>query len=212
MKKRHTIDTEQLQRLKKEVEHRLPFPIKSPDDYSRLSDLLKAEGCGTVSATTLKRIWGYISDTGAAYRPNAYTVTALCRLIGFKDIEEFTASDFPIQSREYSGTFVESRTLPKDAIVELIWQPNRICTLRYLGNTLFKVVHVENSTTLREGDEVECGCFTQHAPVYFPRVFREGSHPMTAMAGAASGITYRILTQDYPETPDSSLKPQSSTP
>ena len=200
MKNRHTIDTEQLQRLKKEVEHRLPFPIKSPDDYSRFSDLLKAEGCGTVSATTLKRIWGYISDTGADYRPNAYTVTALCRLVGFKDIEEFTTSDSPIQSHEYTGTFIESRTLPKGAVVELRWQPNRVCTLLYLGNTLFKVVHVENSTTIRKGDEVECGCFTQHAPVYFPRVFREVSHPMTAMVGAASGITFYITLPD-PEAP-----------
>lgn len=200
MKTRHTIDTEQLQRLKKEVERRLPFPIKSPDDYSRLSDLLKAEGCGTVSATTLKRIWGYISDTGADYRPNAYTVTALCRLIGFRDIEEFMSSDSTIQLREYTGTFVESRSMPKDTIVELRWQPNRVCTMIYLGNTLFKVIDVENSTTLRKGDEVECGCFTQHAPVYFPRVFREGSHPMTAMAGAASGITFSITLPD-PEVP-----------
>ncbi|MDE6633461.1 MAG: hypothetical protein K2K23_10720 [Muribaculaceae bacterium] len=200
MKKRPTIDSEGLGRLKKEVERRLPFPIKSPDDYSRLSDLLKAEGCGSVSATTLKRIWGYISDTGSDYRPNAYTITALCRLIGFKDIEEFTAADFPVQSREYTGTFVESRSLPKDTIVELRWQPNRGCTMIYLGNTLFKVIDVENSTTLRKGDEVECGCFTQHAPVYFPRVFREGSHPMTAMAGAVSGITFSITLPD-PEAP-----------
>lgn len=199
MKTRNSINSEALGRLRKEVERRLPFPMKGPDDYSHLSDLLKDEGCGTVSATTLKRIWGYISDTGSDYRPNAYTVTALCRLIGFRDIEEFTASDSPIQSREYTGTFVESRTLPKDTIVELRWQPNRVCTLQYLGNTLFKVVHVENSTTLREGDEVECGCFTQHAPIYFPRIFREGSHPMTVMAGGVSGITYRIQKQDNSE-------------
>lgn len=199
MNKRHTIESEEIKRLRKEVENRVPFPIKAPDNYTRLSDLLEDEGCGTVSATTLKRIWGYISDTGSGYRPNAYTVTALCRLIGFRDIEEFTASDFAVQSREYAGTFVESHTLPKDTVVELTWQPNRVCTLRYLGNTLFKVIHVENSTTLREGDEVECGCFTQHAPAYFPRVFREGAHPMTAIAGSAAGITYRILSQCNPE-------------
>lgn len=200
MKIRHTIDTEGLNRLKKEVEKRLSFPIKAPDDYARLADMLKDKGCGTISATTLKRIWGYISDTGSDYHPNAYTVTTLCRLIGYKDIDEFLAFDFPIQSQEYTGNFVESRTLPKGTILELRWQPNRVCSLQYLGNALFKVNHVENSTTLREGDEVECGCFTQHAPVYFPRVFREGAHPMTAMAGGASGITYSI-TEPASEVP-----------
>lgn len=195
-KTRHTIDPEELQRLRKEVERRLPFPIKGPDDYSRLSDLLKDEGCGTVSAITLKRIWGYISDTGSDYRPNAYTVTALCKLIGFKDMDEFLDSNFPIQSHDYIGKFIESHKLPDNAEVILSWAPNRICTLRHIKATLFKVVCVENSTTLKEGDMVECGCFTQHAPAYFTRVFREGSVPTTIMVGGANGITYRIINED----------------
>ncbi len=193
MKKRRHIDIENLKRLKKEVEARISFPLNAPDDYSRLSDLLKEKSCGTVSATSLKRIWGYISDTGADYRPNAYTVTALCNLIGFKNIEEFCASESAIQSRDYTGSYVESPKLPLGAEIELHWLPNRVCVLRHENSTLFKVVSVENSTTLREGDIVECGCFTQHAPVYFPRVFREGTNPFTAMAGSASGITFNIL-------------------
>lgn len=200
MKKRHTIDSEILERLKKEVEARLYFPLNSPDDYSRLSDLLKDEECGTVSATTLKRIWGYISDIGADYRPNAYTITALCNLLGFKNIEEFCASDAPIQSRDYPGKYIESQSLTIGAEIEIRWHPNRICVLRHEKSTLFKVISVENSTTLRRGDIVECGCFTQHAPVYFPRVFREGTNPSTAIAGSASGIIFNILNQETPNT------------
>ncbi|MDE6017922.1 MAG: hypothetical protein K2G85_03810 [Muribaculaceae bacterium] len=197
---RHTIESEHLARLRKEVEDRLSFPLNGPDDFSRLSDLLKEEGCGTVSATTLKRIWGYISDIGANYRPNAYTVTALCNLVGFKNIEEFCASESYIQSRGYTGKYVESQTLPLGTEIELRWQPNRFCVLRHEKPSLFKVIRVENSTTLREGDIVECGCFTQHAPVYFPRVFRDGANPTTAMAGSASGITFKIITTETPET------------
>ncbi len=200
MKKRKAITSDVLDRLKKEIEERLNFPLNAPDDYSRLSDLLKDEGCGTVSATTLKRIWGYISDTGADYRPNAYTVTALCKIIGFKDIDEFSASELPIQSREYSGKFIESNKLPENVMIELRWQPNRICVLLHIKATLFKVISVENSTTLHEGDLVECGCLTQHAPVYFPRVFREGANPTTAIAGSASGITFNLLPIEKPDT------------
>lgn len=196
MKIRHTIDPEHLERLKKEVEIHISFPLKAPDDYSRLSDLLKEKSCGTVSATTLKRIWRYISDTGAGYRPNAYTVTALCNLIGFKNIDDFCASEFSIQSREYTGNYIESRMLPLGAEIELRWQPNRICVLRHENSMLFKVISVENSTTLSVGDIVECGCFTQQAPVYFARVFREGAAPSTSIVGSASGITFKIR---YPE-------------
>ncbi len=196
MKPRHHIDPEDLERLKKEVESRLSFSLNAPDDYSRLSDLLKEKSCGSVSATTLKRIWGYISDTGADYRPNAYTVTALCNLIGFKNIDDFCNAEYPIQSKEYTGSSVETRSLPLGTEIELRWQPNRVCVLRHETSMLFKVISVENSTTLRAGDLVECGCFTQHAPVYFPRVFREGAAPSTSMAGSASGITFKILPSE----------------
>ena len=195
MKTRRSIDSHQLKRLRGEVENRLTFPIKSPDDYVRLSDLLKEEGCGSVSATTLKRIWGYISDTGSDYRPNAYTVTALCRLIGFKDLEEFLDSDSPIQSRQYSGSFIESRNLPEGAEVEIQWRPNRICRLRHMNATLFSVVSAENSSTLREGDIVECRCFTQQAPL-FCRIFRERQLPITYVAGSANGITYNLIENE----------------
>lgn len=198
MKSRHTIDPEELERLKKEVENFVDFPIKGPDDYSRLSATLQAEGCGYVSATTLKRIWGYISDTGSNYNPSAYTVTSLCNLIGFKDFDEFSASDFPIQSREYTGKFVESRLLSEGTMVELRWQPNRICKLHHLKGTLFKVVSVESSSRLSAGDVVECSCFTQHAPAFI-RIFHEGKLPTTYVAGSANGITYRIIVTDNPE-------------
>ena len=194
MKTRHTIDPEELGRLRKGIEHRLTFPIKGPDDYSRLSDLLKDEGCGTVSATTLKRIWGYISDTGSDYRPNAYTVTALCRFIGFKDLEEFRNSDFPIQSKEYTGKFVESCNLPEDSKVEIRWQPNRTCRLRHINATLFSVENVENSSSLRVGDLVECVCLTQHAPAFF-RIFRGRQLPVMYVAGSASGIYFDIIDE-----------------
>ncbi len=201
MKKRTHIDLENLKRLKKEVESRISFPLNAPDDYSRLSDMLKEKSCGSVSATTLKRIWGYISDTGADYRPNAYTVTALCHLIGFKNIGDFCSAKASVQSYYYTGDYIESQKLPIGAEIELRWQPNRICVLRHESSNLFKVISVENSTTLRMGDIVECGCLTQHAPVYFPRVFHEGANPTTAMAGSATGITFNILSPD-PESPE----------
>ena len=109
MRKRYTVDLEELERLKKEVENFICHPLSSPDDFERLAATLKKEGCGYVSPTTLKRVWGYIKDTGEDYSPSAYTLRALCILIGFKDMEEFSASAFPIQSKEYTGNFIESR-------------------------------------------------------------------------------------------------------
>ena len=105
---------------------------------------------------------------------------------------EFCAAPFSIQSKEYRGDFIESFKLAPDAGIEVRWQPNRHCFLRHINATLFKVVSQTNSR-LKADDIVECGCFTQHAPAYFTRVFREGTLPMTYVAGAANGITYKVI-------------------
>lgn len=195
MRKRYKVDHEVLERLKMAVEQFITFPLSTPYDYARLSETLKLEGCGYISATTLKRIWGYINDTGGSYSPSAYSLRTLCNLLGFKDLEEFAHCPVPIQSREYTGDFVESCRLPEDAELELRWLPNRCCVLRHLTDSLFKVLHEENSH-LRENDIVECGCFTQRAPAYFNRVFRNGVAPKTYIAGTASGITFTMRRPD----------------
>lgn len=201
MRKRYKVDQEQLERLKTAVEQFISFPLSTPYDYERLSETIKLEGCGYVSATTLKRIWGYINDTGCGYSPSAYSLRTLCNLLGFKDMDEFAGCPVPIQSREYMGDFVESCRLPEDAELELRWQPNRCCVLRHLTDSLFKVLRVENSH-LHEGDIVECGCFTQQAPAYFSRVFRNGAAPRTYIAGTASGITFTMREPDLSSVHD----------
>lgn len=203
MRKKHTVDPEELERLKKEVENYISTPIVTPDDYERLSKTIQGEGCGYVSATTLKRIWGYIKDAGEDYQPSAYSLRILCNFIGFKDMDEFSNSAFPIQSKEYTGNFVESRLLPVNAEVTLHWQPNRRCVLRHIAATLFEVIEVENSH-LHKDDIVECGCFTQHAPLYFTRVFRKNATPTTYMAGSANGITFTVAAPSEDDSVDNS--------
>lgn len=192
MNRKHDFGHDELNRLKKEVEAFIDFQLRTPDNFSRLSEILQKDGGGYVSATTLKRIWGYIRDTGEDYRPSAFSINSLCRLIGFKDMDEFCNAPLTVQSKEYRGEFIESIKIAPDAEIELRWQPNRRCTLRHINATLFRVTSQENSR-LNEDDIVECGCFTQHAPAYFTRVFREGTLPLTYVAGAANGISYRII-------------------
>lgn len=193
MKRKNKPSAEIIARLKKEVENRLTFSLVTPNDFIRLSDTIQDEGFGYISPTTLKRVWGYISDVGTEYVPGSYTLRSLCNLIGFSDIKDFENTDLlSVQSQEYSGTFIESHLIQKDAVVVLRWSPNRICCLKHIDATLFEVIKVRNSH-LKVGDKVDCACFTQHAPAYFSRVFRQNKPPKTYIAGSANGITYSIL-------------------
>lgn len=191
MRKRYAIGSVVIDKLRSEVENYVSRRLSTVADFNYLSDILNSSGFGYVSATTLKRVWGYINDTGGDYSPGNYTLRALCNLIGFRDIVEFEKSSDTIQSREYSGNFIESQSLPEGVEVEVNWSPNRRCVLRHLKATLFEVV-VSEFSRLRKDDIVECGCFTQNAPLYFTRVFRKGMSPRTYIAGTSSGITYIV--------------------
>ena len=191
MGKRFALDHATIGRLRSEVERMVDFTPASPHDFTRLSEIVTTHGCGYVSATTLKRIWGYITDAGDDYHPSAYSIRALCNLLGYRDIAEFENSDGTIQSKEYSGDFVASENIPLNATVELRWMPNRRCSLLNMGGNRFRVLSQENSH-LQAEDIVECSCFTQDAPAYFTRVYHAGMPTVSYVAGSANGARYTI--------------------
>ena len=183
-------ENDALERLRNDVERHIGRKLVSPADFVFLSDRLRREGLGYVSPTTLKRVWGYIADKGEAYSPSNFTLRALCGLLGFMDWTEYCAGSQPLQSKEYTGEYVESRFMPLNTEVSLLWHPNRKVRLRHIRPSLFEVIENENSR-LRVGDTVECSCFTQHAPAFF-RVFRPNVAPLSYIAGSAQGIFYVI--------------------
>ncbi len=193
MKDNNKIEAGDLNRLKKDVERSISRVLHSPADYIYLSERIQNEGHGYISPTTLKRVWGYISDKGNQYTPSSYTLTTLCKLIGFNDISEYCSESSHIQSKEYQGNYVDTLSLPADTEITLMWPPNRKVRLRHTGPGSFKVVENENSR-LRIGDNVQCSSLTQHAPAFF-RVCREGNEPFSYIAGSDQGIFYHVHSQ-----------------
>ncbi|MDE6247948.1 MAG: hypothetical protein K2M41_08950 [Muribaculaceae bacterium] len=187
------INADGLARLKKDVERYISRALHSPSDYIYLSERLQNEGHGYISPTTLKRVWGYISDKGNQYTPSSYTLNSLCKLIGFNDISEYCSEEAEIQSKEYKGEYIETLSLPLGANITILWQPNRKVQLRYTGAESFEIIENENSR-LRIGDSVQCSSLTQHAPAFF-RVSREGNKPFSYVAGSAQGIFYHLHSE-----------------
>ena len=66
--------------LLKAVETRLGWPIRTTRDF----ELLSAKLNSALGATTLKRLWGYISDKST---PRLSTLDVLSRYSGSKDFE-----------------------------------------------------------------------------------------------------------------------------
>lgn len=68
------------------------------------------------------------------------------------------------------------------------WSPNRLITLRYMGNSIYEVVASANSKLL-SGDRFCTGCFIKGQPLLLPYIDRNGEHTMPFVAGRNGGLT-----------------------
>lgn len=190
----HKISPEGVEALRAMTEHSVNRRIVTPADYDYLSAMIRDTVHQQVSATTLKRVWGYVRDTGDTYLPSRYTVCALAKLAGFRDYEEFIDSlnTGPVESMGYQGEYLQCHDLCADERVELRWSPGRRVVLRHLDDDVFEVEESVNAR-ICAGDIVECASMMQHAPLYFNRVRRPGHQPMSYVAGSRTGIIWTLL-------------------
>lgn len=77
---------EDLDRLKEEVETFVGRTVNTPKDFVFLSKLIKEHMKESISVSTLKRMWGYVSYTS---KPSMYNLNLLSRMVGYRDWNNF---------------------------------------------------------------------------------------------------------------------------
>ena len=167
----------------------------SPKDFARLSDLIHAKTGERISSSTLKRLWGYVrSDT----EPRTYTLDVLARFVGYKDFDDFLAkgSSRDVQSDIAFGDKISCEYLPIGAMVRLYWLPDRMFTIRHLGDGQFKVTESINSK-LSCGDTFTCFLIINHDPAFFDKLSHDGKGPYVYVAGKRDGVTVEVLPDDH---------------
>ena len=153
--------------LKTLVEEILDKKLKSSHDYVYLSDEIDNRLNERLSVSTLKRIFGY-TDGYSSVRER--TLNVLSRFIGYPDFKTFeteycNSGDVYSSQRLFTQTLT-SLDLQPDSIVEIQWNPNRICLLRYLGGENFEVIDSQNSK-LCKGDRFKCSNFYINQPLIY---------------------------------------------
>ncbi|MCR5130052.1 MAG: hypothetical protein K6C10_01150 [Prevotella sp.] len=78
-----------IEQLRIAVEQTFGMKLQSNKDFEDLSDSIFNKTHAKVSTTTLKRIWGYISENVS---PRRYTLDQLSRYVGYADFETFCNS------------------------------------------------------------------------------------------------------------------------
>ena len=181
--------------LRREIETAVNRRLATPKDFDALREMIFSRLHILVSATTLKRIWGYLDDNVCTRRR---TLDILARYVGYADFEAFENGaaaeggelpSNPIMARRID---VDEQLQPGD-LLRLTWQPGRVCDVEYRGERLFCVVASQN-TRLCAGNTFKCSLMIEDEPLYIDNLNADGSAPVAYVCGKRSGIRFEPLS------------------
>lgn len=180
--------TPEIEELKLAVEQKYGKVLGTTTDFEEFSIYLTKQVGIQLSASTLKRLYGYVSDE---HKPRITTLDILAQYLGHKDFSAFTI--WLKTSNKFNSSFFDANRLASNDMeinshVEIGWSPNRLLTLRFLGNSCFEIEKAENSK-LQVGDRFITGCFIMGQPLYLPYIERNGEHTAPFVAGRNGGLT-----------------------
>lgn len=183
--------------LMSHVEKKLRKNVKTSTDFIALAGEIENE-TGALSASTLKRIWGYVNMNPV---PRESTLDVLVRYIGknnYKSFCEELKNSKAFNSEFFTADFINSRDLKSDDYVEIGWAPDRLVTLKFLGDSQFEVESSHNSK-LNSGDRFTAANFIKGHPLFISRILRNGDFTPSYIASRQGGLT--LLRKLYKRMP-----------
>lgn len=179
-------------KIKDKIELSAGFQIRYPSDCERLAMEIRDKINETIGVTTLKRLFGFVSDVQA---PRISTLDIIARFCDYEDYEGMKAI---IAGSGDSGFEEEpdivSSKLKVGTIVRFEYLPDRKIKLLYLGNSRFRVMESENGS-LEVNDIINVSSFNNNAPLIVSEVNRNGTNLGRYTAGKVSGITGLYLEE-----------------
>ena len=186
------MNTPEIEELKTLVEKKYRRRLSTTTDFEEFSLVLDNTLSQSISASTLKRIWGYVNDS---HKTRKYTLDILANYVGHDSYDAYTA--WLKTSTRYNSSFfnacqILSSELDQGQFIEIGWRPNRILKLRYLGSSRYEVTESKNSKIL-PGDRFVTGCFIKGQPLILPFIERNGEKTPPFVAGRNSGLNMLVI-------------------
>ncbi|WP_443732895.1 hypothetical protein [Xylanibacter rarus] len=183
-----TMNTPEIEELKLLIEQKYGKTLGTTTDFEEFSVHLSHDTGQNVSASTLKRLWGYVNDS---HKPRMFTLDILAQYLGHANYYAFVS--WLKTSTRYNSSFFNAKQLISNELdagteVEIGWSPNRLVRLRYVGESRYEVVLSQNSK-LVPGDSFVTGCFIKEQPLYLPYIERSDGRTAPFVAGRNGGLT-----------------------
>lgn len=163
--------------------------------FTELSDMIFESCKELLSATTLKRLWGYLKNEATC--PQKRSLNILSAFVGFRNWQDFC--NYVDNDNDSSSGFIHHSSLhsflmPPGERIKICWYPNRSVVLEHDGDgDLFCVVESENSK-LRPGMTLHCNTFTKKEILCLRNVMGCGiTTPCDYVCGKIDGIDFEVI-------------------
>lgn len=170
--------------LRQKIEAKFGRTPAVHEDFVDLREAILQEINERISETTLERVWGY--STRGYDNISLRIMNLLCLYAGFESWDSFCRHLKEAGAVESDVFDMESVTvdelLPGDRL-RIGWQPDRVCTIRYLGEGRFVAEEAINSK-MHPGDTFSCLQLQLGIPAYLEN--------LTSSTGEIYGKRYGV--------------------
>ncbi len=175
--------------LQEKVETFIGHKMQTRRHFDMLAEIVFTYTKNMVSATTLRRFWGYQEKEGGV---SQNTLNILSRLIGYADFSDFCNKSKDESQKPASELLGERYILVSSSLsignqIYVTWSPDRKITLEYIGTETFRVLESQNSK-LQKDDTFSCSQFVSGMPLFCNRLIRTGFPTMSYVCGKNGGI------------------------
>lgn len=187
---------ENIEALKRAVEDQYGQSLCSPTDFNGLCDQLRHTLGESLSMSTVKRVWGYVTGYATV---RLSTLNTLSRYVGCHDWQEFCETlDQPDVSSFPSGDVIALSTLKVGDNIEVTWSPGRRIVVQYMGQGRMRVTESLRSK-LTVGSTFSCVGMVNGERLTLTQVEIPGTDKaLTYVCGRAGGIKARVIPITYP--------------
>jgi hypothetical protein len=181
-------------RLQAAVEKVVGREMKTPRDFDYLAARLFDATGENVSAMTLKRFWGYLGEKNER-QPRLTTLNLLAQMVGYTDWMTYykeSSATGKVESDFLKNHSLVTNSLAVGAMIQLMWHPDRVVTIRHEGDESFTIVESKNSK-LSAGDTFCCGLIVEGEPMYLAQLKHKGGEPVSYVCGREGGVKFIVL-------------------
>ena len=178
----------EIQCLCRDIEQHFGQQLQSPADFQLLLQQIWEKQHAVLSLSTIKRLWGYVASNGT---PRLSTLNTMAQFLGFADWNAYLVAleqRGGIESALCTGEGIQTADLQAEDRIVVVWQPNRQCTFRYLGENQF-VVEDSTNAKLQQGTTFSAARFMIGQPMYLDNILLANGTHTSYVAGKRHGLT-----------------------